>query len=61
MILIGGFVTSILLLIVVYAAFQFRFKRLPASLKPTRFYDLALMLSALVIVAVGIYSIIKVF
>ena len=61
MILIGGFVTSILLLIVVYAAFQFRFKRLPDSLKPSRFYDVALMVSALVIVAVGIYSIIKVF
>lgn len=61
MILIGGFVTSILLLIVVYAAFQFRYKRLPPQLKPTRFYDFALILSAIVIVAVGVYSIIKVF
>jgi len=61
MILIGGFVTSILLLIVVYAAFHFRYRRLPASLQPSRLYDLALFLSALVIVAIGIYSIIKVF
>jgi Mn2+/Fe2+ NRAMP family transporter len=61
MILVGGFVTSILLLIVVYAAFRFRYRRLPVSLRPGGFYDFALMLSAVVIVAVGIYSIIKVF
>jgi len=60
MILIGGFVTSILLLIVVYAAFHFRYKRLPESLKPSRFYDFALLLSALVIVSVGVYSIVQV-
>ncbi|MDF9795292.1 manganese transport protein [Catalinimonas alkaloidigena] len=61
MILVGGFVTSILLLVVVYAAFQFRYKRLPERLKPSKFYDIALMLSAIVIVAVGVYSIVKVF
>ncbi|WKN32188.1 Nramp family divalent metal transporter [Porifericola rhodea] len=61
MILVGGFVTSILLLIVVYAAFHFRYRRLPLILKPSSFYDFALVLSALVIVAVGVYSIIKVF
>ncbi len=61
MILVGGFVTSILLLVVVYAAFQFRYKRLPKSLTPSTFYDAALILSAVVILAVGVYSIIKVF
>lgn len=61
MILVGGFVTSILLLIVVYAAFQFRYHRLPPQLKPSKLYDFALMLSAIVIVGVGVYSIVKVF
>ncbi|WPP49591.1 Nramp family divalent metal transporter [Catalinimonas niigatensis] len=61
MILVGGFVTSILLLVVVYAAFQFRYRRLPEKLTPTPFYDFALVLSAVVIVAVGVYSIVKVF
>ncbi|MEK6479013.1 Nramp family divalent metal transporter [Catalinimonas sp. 4WD22] len=61
MILVGGFVTSILLLIVVYAAFQFRYHRLPPQLKPSKLYDIALMLSAIVIIGVGIYSIVKVF
>lgn len=60
MILIGGFVTSILLLLVVYVAFHFRYKRLPASLKPTLTYDIVFWLSALSIVMVGIYGIIKV-
>lgn len=60
MILLGGFVTSILLLIVVYAAYRFRYHRLPQVLIPSRFYDICLWISALVIIAVGIYSIAKV-
>jgi len=59
MVLVGGFVTSILLMIVVYAAFHFRYKRLPASLKPGIIYDVAFYISAIVIVFVGIYGIIK--
>ena len=60
MILIGGFVTSILLLIVVYAAWHFRYRRLPTSLVPTPAYDVAFWISAVVIVGVGVYSIAKV-
>ena len=60
MILIGGFVTSILLLIVVYAAWHFRYRRLPASLRPTLVYDTAFWVSAVVIVGVGVYSVVKV-
>ena len=60
MILIGGFVTSILLLIVVYAALHFRNRRLPASLLPTPMYDIAFWISAVVIVGVGVYSVVKV-
>ena len=60
MILIGGFSTSILLLLVVYAAYRFRYYRLPNSLRPTRFYDLCLWLSILAILGVGVYSVVKI-
>ena len=60
MILIGGFVTSILLLIVVYVAWHFRYRRLPASLRPSTGYDIAFWVSAVVIVGVGVYSVVKV-
>ncbi len=59
MVLIGGFVTSILLLLVVFAGFHFRYRRLPAALKPGLTYDIAFFMSAIVIVSVGIYGIIK--
>ncbi len=61
MILIGGFSTSILLLIVVFAAYWFRYFRLPESLCPGRFYDLALWISIIAILGVGVYSVMKVF
>src|SRR5690606_23378503 len=57
MILIGGFSTSILLLLVVFAAYRFRYFRLPEALLPTRFYDIALWLSIVAILGVGVYSI----
>lgn len=60
MVLVGGFVTSILLMIVVFAAFHFKYKRLPASLKPGIVYDVAFYISAIVIVFVGIYGIFQV-
>lgn len=60
MILIGGFSTSILLLVVVYVAYRFRYYRLPTSLTPTRFYDLCLWMSIIAILGVGVYSIVKI-
>jgi hypothetical protein len=57
MVLLGGFVTSILLLLVVYAATHFRYKRLPASLHPGLFYDLAFWVSILAILLAGVYGI----
>jgi manganese transport protein len=60
MILIGGFMTSILLLLVVWAAVQFRYKRLPAPLKPSLFYDVAFWLSAGTIIAMGLYGLVQV-
>ena len=60
MILLGGFVTSILLLLVVYVAFHFRYKRLPQSLKPGNLYDFMFWLSAIAILLIGAYGIVKV-
>ncbi len=61
MVLIGGAATSVILLIVVYAALYFRFRRLGEDLKPSRFYDIALFLSAAAIIAVGVYMVAKPF
>ena len=59
MILIGGFMTSILLLLVVFAAVHFRYWRLPPELRPGWVYDLAFWLSACTIITIGGYSIIQ--
>lgn len=61
MVIVGGIATAVILLIVVFAALSFRYQRLPKSLLPSRFYDVALWLSALLIMAVGIYSLVKLF
>lgn len=60
MVFIGGIATSIVLLIVVFAAFHFRYCRLHSSLKPNRFYDAAFWLSAIVIILIGVYGIFKI-
>ena len=57
MILLGGIATSILLLVVVWAALQFRYRQLPQSLTPSRAYDVWLWLSVLAILGVGAYGI----
>lgn len=57
MILLGGFMTSVLLLLVGYTAIYFRYRRLPTALKPGLFYDAAFWLSVVAIVAVGVYGI----
>ena len=61
MVLTGGIIGSIILFIVVYAAIYFRYKRLPKTLNPGRFYDIAFWTSAISIVLVGVYSIAKLF
>ncbi|MFH5883648.1 Nramp family divalent metal transporter [Halalkalibaculum sp. DA3122] len=60
MVIIGGFFTSILLLIVVFAAINFRYVRLDDQLKPGRFYDIAFWISVVAILLAGVYSIIQV-
>ncbi|HLL93379.1 MAG TPA: Nramp family divalent metal transporter, partial [Spirosoma sp.] len=57
MVLLGGAATSVLLLVVVWAALQFRYRQLPASLKPTMAYDVWLWLSIVAILSVSVYGI----
>lgn len=53
MVLLGGTITSVILLLVVIGAIQFRFKRLPPELTPSRFYDFALIISIAAILALA--------
>lgn len=49
MVIIGGSLTAIILMIVVYAALHMRYHWLPEALKPTKLFDAALWLSAIAI------------
>jgi Mn2+/Fe2+ NRAMP family transporter len=57
MILLGGVATSVLLIVVVWAAVQFRYRLLPASLRPSWGYDVALWVSIASILGVGVYGV----
>lgn len=59
MIMAGAISLSILLLLVVYAALIFRYRRLDKALRPSIFYDLFLWISMLSILAVGLKSLIN--
>ena len=59
MVIMGGVLTSILLVIIVYVAIYFRYKRLPKSLEPGRAYDVIFWLSAVAIFALGVYGVWK--
>ncbi|MFK7766076.1 MAG: Nramp family divalent metal transporter [Mariniblastus sp.] len=59
MVIIGGALTVLILLIVVFAAIYFRYCRLDPRLRPTTGYDIALWLSSLAIFAVAIISAVK--
>ncbi len=61
MVLLGGIGTSLMLLIVIFAAINFRYVRLDPALKPGNLYDLWLWLSIIVIAFVGVYGIVKLF
>lgn len=59
MVIIGGALTMIILLIVVFAAIIMRYKWLPKELRPSPAFDLALWLSIIAIVAAGMFSAIQ--
>lgn len=59
MVTIGGVVLSILLLLVAFAAYQFRYRRLAPELQPSRMYDVFLWVSIVAILAVGVKAIVS--
>jgi len=56
MVMAGALSITVLLLLVVYAAYVFRYKRLDKNLRPGRLYDLLLWISFIAIIAVGVRS-----
>jgi len=59
MVIFGGIITSIILLLIIYVALQYRLKQTPVSFKPTIVYDVVLAISILSILAIAMYGIIK--
>lgn len=59
MVLVGGAITAAILILVVFAAIHFRYRRLPPSLKPSRAYDIGFWFSALAIAALAILAVWK--
>lgn len=59
MVILGGLATVVILLIVVFAALHFRYKRLDQRLLPTKLYDTTLWVSSIAIFLVAIYGIYK--
>ncbi len=56
MVTLGGMATASILLVIVFAAVNFRYRREVPEMRPGRFYDLALWISIAAIVAVAIYG-----
>lgn len=61
MVLSGGIVGSLILLLVVFAVFHFRYRRLNPAFVPTRAYDVALWVSALGIAWISVYGLVQLF
>jgi Mn2+/Fe2+ NRAMP family transporter len=61
MVLIGGFVTSIILLIVLYAAIYFKLKATDPRLRSGTVYNILFWISAVAIFCVGVYTVLDKF
>jgi manganese transport protein len=59
MVLAGGAITAAILLLVVVGAVHFRYRRLPASLRPTILYDIGFWISAISIVLLAALAVVK--
>jgi hypothetical protein len=59
MVIVGGVITMVILFVVVFAAIDFRYRRLDKRLRPSIWFDLWLWLSITSIGAVGIYGVVK--
>ncbi|BBO34882.1 Nramp family divalent metal transporter [Lacipirellula parvula] len=56
MVTLGGMATAAILLVIVFAAIVFRYRREIPALRPSRFYDIALWLSIAAIVVMALYG-----
>lgn len=56
MVTIGGMATAAILLVIVFAAVNFRYWREVPEMRPGRFYDLSLWVSIAAIIAVAVYG-----
>lgn len=61
MVAIGGAITTVILLLVVFAVLHFRYRNLPEALRPGRAYDTLFWISVVAIVMVAFYGLIRVF
>ncbi|NOR76120.1 MAG: divalent metal cation transporter [Draconibacterium sp.] len=61
MVTIGGIITFFMLLIIVYAGLHFRYKQKQYGLESSKFYDIALWVSCVVIFMVGLYGAVSLF
>jgi hypothetical protein len=61
MVTIGGIATFIMLIIVVIAGSWFRFGSGERLLVPGRFYNMALVVSCMAILLVGVYGLVRLF
>ena len=59
MVTAGGVALSILLLMVAFAAYQFRYRRLAPELRPSRLYDVLLWVSIAAILGVGVKAVLS--
>jgi len=57
MVILGGIATSVLLLMIVWVAWMYRYRELPPSLKPSLLYDAFLWLSVVSILVVSGYGV----
>ena len=61
MVTIGGIITFLMLLIIVYAGLHFRYRQKQYQLESSKFYDIALWVSCIAIFTVGFYGVISIF
>jgi manganese transport protein len=57
MVILGGIATSVLLLLIVWVAYQYRYRLLPAALVPSRLYDVFFWISVASILVVSAYGV----
>jgi manganese transport protein len=61
MVTVGGIITFILLLIIVYGGLHFRYRQKQFGLESSKFYDIALWISCIAIFMVGFYGVYSLF